>query len=226
MTSANPLLETESEETAQFLAPAVGRGPPTGEVGEHDTDNRIAIIAEYTKKIAAELTHASGSWMKISNHLLEARQKGIRGEQLKTLCKSVNLDYTTATKLIKVAESSRLQKYADQLAATDLWSTLHAITLLKDGEFREFAEAHLNAGEIALVTRAQVDGFSKRKKSKPVEPHLSIMPGKEALSSHHWDHLIRLYRDAQQNLGGSCQVKPGSGLTQHLKENPKWKMPE
>ena len=51
------------------------------------------------------------------------------------------------TQTRKVGSSERIKQYEDKLSSIDAWSTLHAITLLREDEFEHFRLS------IWLVTR-------------------------------------------------------------------------
>lgn len=165
-------------------------------------------IVEFERRILNHMRDATKPWFAISQELKDAR-KQLSTDMFKQLCEKVRLSYSTARKLIKVAESSRLQNYADRLACIDSWSTLHEIAKLDSSSFDAFAAEHLSSNEVQIFQRADVERFNKKKNGLMCSyaPYFTVkVSASAALSTSDACILAKAANALEQSLAGKVKL--------------------
>ncbi len=100
--------------------------------------SNAAVPAEFIECIAAELRAITKSWNRIGSTLSEAEEVfGYDSDAFKQILKAAKFSRGTATKLVKIARSERLQKHSEIFEKCQAWTTLYEITTLSDEQFSD-----------------------------------------------------------------------------------------
>jgi hypothetical protein len=181
----------------------------SGTVSSTRASQTTKSIADYERSILNHLRDATKPWLSISKDFLDAKSHLTRPE-FEELCKKVGLSYSTARKLIKVAECTRLSNYADRLASIDSWSTLHEIAKLDASSFGEFAAEYLDsANDVRVFKRSDVEKFNAKRNgsSSAFASYFTVkVNASAALSKADEDLLSEAANDLEQALAGKIKL--------------------
>lgn len=186
---------------------------PAPTTSESNRSNKRAkpmrSIAEYECSILNHLRDAMKPWLSIAKELLDAQDQ-LKPADFKELCRKVGLSYSTARKLIKVAECPRLLNYADRLASIDSWSTLHEVAKLDDSSFADFAAEHLDAAnDVRAFKRSDVEKFNAKRNvsSSAYTAYFTVkVSTSAALSKTDETVLAEAANDLAQTLAGKIKL--------------------
>lgn len=103
--------------------------------------NQDLAVGEYVARIKAEMTKATTAWKSIA-HILAAAVNdfGWQSDLMRSLLKQTKFSESKASKLIAIANSSRLKHHTDDLKSVEAWTVLYQITTLSDEEFKRLLD--------------------------------------------------------------------------------------
>lgn len=167
-------------------------------------------LVEFERRILNHLRDATKPWFAIAIEFRDANSQ-LKLPAFKQLCAKVGQSYSTARKLIKVANCQRLQNYADRLACIDSWSTLHEIAKLDPTSFDAFASEYLNStNDVRLFKRSDVERFNPKKAQSAPEFEtlfaVQLSPA-ASLSTRDQQVLVGVVSLLEENLVGKCVIK-------------------
>lgn len=167
-------------------------------------------LVEFERRILNHLRDATKPWIAISQEFRDAKRQ-LSNDLFKKLCEKVCLSYSTACKLVKVANCQRLLNYADRLACIDSWSTLHEIAKLDATSFDAFASQYLsNTNEVRLFKRSDVERFNRKsaKSASKFEILFSVqLSSASSLSTQDEQVIASVVQFLEEQLVGKCIVK-------------------
>lgn len=164
--------------------------------------HNLKPVEEFVDIIRGNLKASTENWWKIALAFDEAREMyGSDSESFKSLLKRTSFSKAKVSKLISIATSDRLRKYAEKLSAVQSWGTLYAITTLNDEQFEKLArEKGLDnpASPPAFIAQSEVEAIKKGKAEKSVMKNfLTVQIDEDALAGglvtgEDWEALMSL----------------------------------
>lgn len=136
-------------------------------------------VQDFVTVIRSSLQDSNKAWWKIALAFAEAKDMyGFTSHKFETLCKSTKFSTSTASKLIAIANSDRLKKYAEKLSAVQSWGTLYAIVSLTQENFDKLKAIYKlddkSSGPVFL-TQTNVDSIRRVKTDNPVFKNYAII---------------------------------------------------
>ena len=103
----------------------------------------IKPVQEYVAYIRTRMLSTNKNWSEIAIAMSEALEMyGSDSSSYRLLLKESKFTKGTASKLVTIATSKRLRKYAVQLSLVHSWGTLYAVASLNEEKFGEFKKVY------------------------------------------------------------------------------------